>query len=93
MYFSLSSGPNDYIEITSSNNPLAPFTSDPSAHRQCFNVTIIDDGVIEDTERFSLTLSLASTTVPVLVIPNTSEVAIEDRDGRSKSWHGVTHCS
>ena len=73
---------DDYIEITSSNNPLVPFTSDPSTHRQCFNVTIIDDGALEDTERFSLSLSLdGEFTVPVFVSPDVSEVEIIDNDG------------
>ena len=59
------------------------FTSDPSTHRQCFNVTITDDSVLEDTERFNLNLSLASGTVPVEIIPDSSEVEILDEDGKS----------
>ena len=57
------------------------FTSDPSTHRQCFNVTITDDLVLEDTERFSLTLTLAEGNVPVVVDPDISEVEIIDDDG------------
>ena len=58
-----------------------PFTSDPSTHRQCFNVTIIDDGALEDTEIFSLNLTLVGgSTVPVIVDPDTSVVEITDRD-------------
>ena len=58
------------------------FTSDPSTHRQCFNVNIIDDLVLEDTERFSLTLTLADgSNVPVVVDPDVSEVEIIDDDG------------
>ena len=58
------------------------FTSDPSTHRQCFNVTITDDLVLEDTERFSLTLTLADgSNVPVVVDPDVSEVEIIDNDG------------
>ena len=59
------------------------FTSDPSTHRQCFNVNITDDLVLEDTERFNLRLSLANgATVPVEVIPDLSEVEIQDEDGK-----------
>ena len=58
-----------------------PFTSDPSTHRQCFNVTIIDDDVLEDTERFTLRLSLVEgSSVPVIVLPDVSAVEIEDED-------------
>ena len=74
----------DFIEITPSNNPLVPFTSDPSTHRQCFNVTIVDDDILEDTERFNLTLSLVSgSSLPVTIVPDTSEVEIVDEDCKS----------
>ena len=72
----------DYIEITSFNNPLKIFTSDPSTHRQCFNVTITDDEAIESNEDFFLNLTLVGDpTVPVLVNPDTSVVEIIDIDG------------
>ena len=77
---------NDYGEFTSSNNPLVAFTSDPSTHRQCFNVNITDDLVLEDTERFSLTLTLADgSNVPVVVDPDVSEVEIIDTDCKQDS--------
>ena len=61
------------------------FTSDPTTHRQCFEVDITDDAVLEDTERFSLNLSLAEeSTFPVLIVPDSSEVEIEDQDCKSK---------
>ena len=76
----------DYIQITAANNPLVPFTSDPSTHRQCFNVTIVEDGALEDTEIFSLNLTLVGgSTVPVVVDPDTSVVEIIDRDGELSS--------
>ena len=72
----------DYVEITSFNNPLMIFTSDPSTHRQCFNVTIKDDEDIESNEDFFLNLTLAGNpTVPVIVNPDTSMVEIIDTDG------------
>ena len=78
----------DFVKLASSNNPLVPFTSDPSTHRQCFNVTIIDDGALEDTERFSLSLSLVGgANVPVVVEPDISEVEIVDRDRKYETMH------
>ena len=72
---------SDYLEFTSSNNPLVAFTSDPSTHRQCFNVTIIDDDAVEISERFNLNLILADGfNIPVIVDPGTSEVEIIDND-------------
>ena len=77
----------DYAEITSSNNPLVAFTSDPSTHRQCFNVNITDDKALEDTERFSLSLDLvAGANIPVVVSPDISEVNILDNDGWKTSF-------
>ena len=81
--YSSISDSSDYDEITTSNNPLVPFTSDPSTHTQCFNVTIIDDQALEDTETFSLTLtSSGDSNVPVVVMPDVSNVEITDRDGK-----------
>ncbi len=58
------------------------FTSDPSTHRQCFNVTIIDDSAVENAERFNLSLILVDGfNVPVIVDPDISEVEIIDNDG------------
>ena len=71
---------NDYTEFTSSNNPLVAFTFDPSTHRQCFNVNITDDLILEDTERFNLTLTLADANIDVVVSRNISEVEIVDDD-------------
>ena len=59
-----------------------PFTSNPSTHRQCFNVTISEDQVLEDTELFSLHLALAGgATIPVTISPDVSTVEITDNDG------------
>ena len=77
----LSSGVADYIQIDASNNPLVSFTSDPTTHRQCFNVTIVADGMLEATETFTLNLTLVEgSTVPVVVDPDTSVVEITDVD-------------
>ena len=59
-----------------------PFTSDRSTHRQCFDVTISKDGLLEDTERFNLSLSLiGDPSVLVTVVPDVSVVEIVDQDG------------
>ena len=79
-------GTADYLEFTPSNNPLVPFTSDPSTHRQCFNVAITDDLILEDTESFLLSLVLAEgSTIPVNISPNTSHVDITDDDCKASS--------
>ena len=70
----------DYIEFSASNNPLLPFTFDPSTHRQCFNVTIIDDEGLEVRETFNLSLSLAASNIPVTVNPDVTQVEIIDND-------------
>ena len=58
------------------------FTSDPSTHRQCFNVTITDDEALEDTENFFLNLTLGeNSTVPVVILPDSAQVDINDDDG------------
>ena len=89
-YF-LSIDGSDYVELTPSNNPLGPFTADPSTHRQCFNVTIINDEALEDTERFNLNLTLAGgSTVPVVVDPDISEVEISDEDGLFRAYIFLT---
>ena len=63
-----------------------PFTSDPSTHRQSFEVNITDDGVLEDTETFSLLLTLADgSNVPVVVDPDVSQVEIVDVDCKQDS--------
>ncbi len=62
-----------------------PFTSDPSTHRRCFDISITDDAALEDTEKFNLNLSLAKEpTFPVLIVPDSSEVEIRDQDCKSK---------
>ena len=61
------------------------FTSDPSTHRQCFNVTIIDDEALEDTERFNLSLTLRNTFprgLNIIIDPDFSVVEIADEDGK-----------
>ena len=75
----------DFGQITDSNNPLVAFTSDLSTHRQCFEVDITDDLILEDTENFFLNLTLgANYTIPVVVFPDSAQVNIIDDDGNKK---------
>ena len=57
-------------------------TDDNSTHIQCFEVSIVDDGLIEGTESFSLFLSLRGngSRTPVIIRPETSTVWILDND-------------
>ena len=48
--------------------------------RECFNITIIDDSIIEDTEFFRV--SLTSTSNDVIVTSSLATVWITDNDGR-----------
>ena len=74
---------SDFGQITNANNPLVAFTSDPSTHRQCFNVNITDDLILEDTENFFLNLTLdANYTIPVVIFPDSAQVNIIDDDGK-----------
>ena len=58
------------------------FTSDPSTHRQCFEIDITDDLILEDTENFFLNLTLgANYTIPIVVFPDSAQVNIIDDDG------------
>ena len=79
----------DYDGIDASNNPLVAFTSDPSTHRQCFEINITDDLILEDTEDFSLQLSLAQggSNVPVSINPDESTVEIIDDDCKTHNLH------
>ena len=55
-----------------------------STHRQCFNVTIMDDETLEDTEQFTLNLTLAAITgreVNITIDPSISVVEIIDEEG------------
>lgn len=59
-----------------------PFTPDKSSHKQCFNVTINDDKVVEAPEMFSFNLSLTEgSNVTVVVIPDIFNIEIMDEDG------------
>ena len=65
------------------------FTENPSTHRQCFDVNINNDQFLEDTEQFSVVLSLVEgSNVPVDVQPPVSEVEIRDDDCETYNFNG-----
>ena len=65
------------------DNPYFNFTLSPS-QRRCFNVTIINDSVLEDTELFSLNLTLAGgSTEDVEIVRDASVIEITDDDCKS----------
>ena len=62
------------------------FTSSSSSFRQCFDVNITDDEILEDTETFSLHLTLNDTSgqrLNIIINPDVSSVEIVDTDGTS----------
>ena len=68
--------PDDYGSVSD------VYIFDPPSTRECINVEIVDDNTYEESEDFSLTLSIPVTTVPlVLGTPNSTTVTIPENDG------------
>ena len=77
-------GEQDYDPITPFNSPLVePFNN--GTRSQCFNITIINDNLFEQTENFTLMVTLFDVTQPVMISPNEAIIEIEDNDGKSHS--------
>ena len=72
------------MDYASVNTTLATFTTQQP--RQCFNVTIIDDMLVETTEGFFANLTLVPTSVTIIddsritVAPAQATVNITDND-------------
>ena len=62
-------------------------TATSNGSRGCFNITIIDDSTIEDTESFQV--SLTSTSDDVAVANSLATIWITDNDGRYGSYSEV----
>lgn len=62
---------------------------DDATRFTCFNITITDDDVYEQTETFILTLSTTES-LPVQITPNVSVIAILDNDGKL-GYNSVVH--
>ena len=75
-----SSGSSDYVEITSTNQPLKEFSI--HRRRQCFNVTITNDDMTEENETFTVILEKPShESVPqVRINPGIVTITISDDD-------------
>lgn len=75
-YSFLTGGGRDFLVL---NRDLT-ITATSSDSWKCFNITIIDDSIIEDTEFFRL--SLISTSDNVTVLSSRATVFLRDNDGR-----------
>lgn len=75
-------GGEDYVRITSDNNPLVRFNA--SVTRQCFQAEIIDDTLLEERENFTYSLALEAVPLPplrfVVVEPDMIAIGILDND-------------
>ena len=75
-------GGDDYVRITSDNNPLVRFNA--AVTRQCFQAEIIDDSLLEERENFTFSLRLEPSPLPplsmVLVDPDVIVIEILDND-------------
>ena len=70
-------GDPDYVPIP--NILLFESLSDQSVHRECINISVSNDSVLEDTEHFDVVLSSPDSAVHVM--QGTSRVYIIDDDG------------
>lgn len=71
--------PQDYIGISTH------LLLTPSETRKCINITLLDDSIVEEREKFAL--ELASSEVGILLNPNKTTITIEDTD--RKSLHNI----
>ena len=75
MCFSLLAEDLDYSSVSSSLSLSAPTT------RQCANITILADGLVEPDEMFSVNLTTVSS--DVIIITSMADVTIIDSDRKS----------
>ena len=74
----------DYTENADYTNISTSLTYLPSLETNqtiCVNITILEDGILEDNEEFSVVLSSIDVTV-LAVFPRIATVSIIDNDGR-----------
>lgn len=80
-------GSEDFVPIEK-----VPLTLSSMNSRNCINVTIIGDGLIEKNESFYATFELAdNTTLPVMIIPTSCRISVTilDDDGMGVGVRGV----
>ena len=64
-------------------NEIGPFND--TLRHYCFNITIVDDLVFENTEDFMVLLDRDANTTGVSVYPNTTHITIIDNDSELSS--------
>lgn len=75
-FLNCTGGGRDFLVL----NQDLTITAASNGSRECFDITIIDDSIIEDTESFRVSLTSATENV---VVPNSfATVRITDNDGR-----------
>ena len=77
--------PGDYGALT--NFSLGPFNND--VRQLSFNVSIVNDDILEDAKMFSMRLTLdpADQARRVTVSPDAAAVTIQDNDGKAISQY------
>ena len=86
----------DFTQLTEHLSISLVFPSSPGSptagpRRECFNVAITDDDLLENTESFSLLLQedIFGQQTGATINPNLTEVFILDEDGASKYFSNV----
>ncbi len=75
----------DYTAITADQFPLTQFAAQTLSRRECFDVAITDDGVLENEEEFYIDLSLDSlfgSQDKTRITLNFTTIRIIDDDGK-----------
>ena len=71
------SAPGDYTET------IQTFTFSPTESQFAITIPIIDDGILERTERFFARAELVSSDAPgVIILPDESVITILDEDSK-----------
>ena len=76
-FLNCTGGGRDFLVL----NQDLTITAASNGSRECFDITIIDDSIIEDTESFQVSLTSATENV-VVTNSSSATVRITDNDGR-----------
>ena len=76
-FLNCTGGGRDFLVL----NQDLTITAASNGSRECFDITIIDDSIIEDTESFQVSLTSATENV-VVTNSSSATVRIIDNDGR-----------
>ena len=77
LFLNCTGGGRDFLVL----NQDLTITAASNGSRECFDITIIDDSIIEDTESFQVSLTSATENV-VVTNSSSATVRITDNDGR-----------